>query len=546
MTSALQPEDPRTLGRYALIERLGEGGMGVVYLGRDPDGTLVAVKVIRAEFARDPNFRDRFRSEVNRAREVPAFSTAEVLDADPDHEPPYLVVEYIDGPSLADVIRDQGPLRGGNLHGVAVGVATALAGIHSAGIVHRDLKPGNVLFALGSPKVIDFGIAKGVDATSNHTQPQQMVGTLSYMSPERFNSGDVTPAADIFAWGAVVAYAATGHSPFATDNPVSTVGRILTETPDLTGLPASLAPVVGRALAKDPGQRPTAQELLRELTAGPSPDTVPLVSSTAAPAASSTAAPAASSAAAPPAPSPGPRSRRRVAIAVAVSTVVLAGVAAGVWASGRSSSSGATGSPDPTGSSVVSAPWDTETEIFDPLLAPALWQPYQNDDGTCSYDGALVLQTATSIECDSGPDRALAGDITIGVDAEMSAGACTSLWFRWSADGENGYSAMVCAEYVSVQIKNDGKIAHTELRSVDDGTLTRLAIEDDGPHPITVQVTGDDVTVSVDGREIMTADLSLGDPAGARHTSGTVTFGALTVNDQPVRVTLRNVHITLS
>ncbi|WP_203794547.1 serine/threonine-protein kinase, partial [Actinoplanes derwentensis] len=216
MTSRLRPEDPRHLGRYELISRLGEGGMGAVFLGRDPQGTLVAVKVIKAEYARDESFRARFRSEVNRAREVPAFCTAEVLDADPDHETPYLVVEYVDGPSLAEVIRDQGPLRGGSLHSVAVGVASALVAIHSAGIVHRDLKPANVLFALGAPKVIDFGIAKAVEATSHHTRAQEMVGTLSYMSPERFDAGadqNLTPAADIFAWGAVVAYAATGHNP---------------------------------------------------------------------------------------------------------------------------------------------------------------------------------------------------------------------------------------------------------------------------------------------------------------------------------------------
>ncbi|GAA2511646.1 hypothetical protein Ahu01nite_066940 [Winogradskya humida] len=130
-----------------MISRLGQGGMGDVFLARDPAGTPVAVKVIRAQYALDENFRARFRSEVNRAREVPAFCTAEVLDADPDHETPYLVVEYVDGPSLAEVVRSQGPLRGGSLHSVAVGVASALVAIHSAGIVHRDLKPANVLFA---------------------------------------------------------------------------------------------------------------------------------------------------------------------------------------------------------------------------------------------------------------------------------------------------------------------------------------------------------------------------------------------------------------
>src|SRR5689334_2198809 len=250
--------------------------MGTVYLARARDGRRVAVKVIKPENSRDAEFRARFRSEVEKARRVPPFCTAEVLDADPDHETPYLVVEYVDGSSLAEVVREQGPLSSATVHGVAIGVATALVAIHSAGIVHRDLKPANVLFALGSPKVIDFGIAKAVEATSHHTRAEEMVGTLAYMSPERFTpeaDQKLSPAADVFAWGALVAYAATGRSPFAGDSPAATAGRILTQPPRLDGVPAGLAGIVGRALAKDPAQRPTAQELLLELTAGPDQDT---------------------------------------------------------------------------------------------------------------------------------------------------------------------------------------------------------------------------------------------------------------------------------
>jgi eukaryotic-like serine/threonine-protein kinase len=265
----LRAGDPARLGDYELLGRLGAGGMGVVYLGRTPQGRQVAIKAIRAEYAGDHEFRARFRSEVNRVRQVPPFSTAEVLDADPDHDPPYLVVEYVDGPSLADLVRQRGPLTGSALHQVAVGIATALTAIHGAGVIHRDLKPANVLFALGGPKVIDFGIARPLEATSQHTATDQMVGTVAYMAPERLDPalGQVGQAADIFAWGAVVTYAATGRTPFAADSAPATAMRILTQRPDLTGLTGPLRDLVEQTLAKNPAARPTARQLLDALLA---------------------------------------------------------------------------------------------------------------------------------------------------------------------------------------------------------------------------------------------------------------------------------------
>ncbi|WP_433373924.1 WD40 repeat domain-containing serine/threonine protein kinase [Actinoplanes sp. CA-142083] len=267
-TSALRIDDPVLLGGYELLARLGEGGMGTVYLARGRDGRAVAIKVIKPENSRDAEYRARFRSEVDRARRVPPFCTAEVLDADPDHETPYLVVEFVDGPSLADVVRDQGPLTAANVHGVAIGVATALVAIHGAGIIHRDLKPANVLFTLGTPKVIDFGIAQPTEPTSQHTRPDHVVGTIAYMAPERFDTDrqrPLTPAADVFAWGVVVTYAATGHLPFAGDSPVATVGQILIQPPDLDGLTGGLRELVASALEKDPARRPSAAELLDRL-----------------------------------------------------------------------------------------------------------------------------------------------------------------------------------------------------------------------------------------------------------------------------------------
>ena len=264
----LRPEDPRHLGGYELLGTLGEGGMGRVYLARSATGRLVAIKVIRTTLAEREDFRRRFRKEAERAATVPSFCTAEVLDADPDHEPPYLVIEYIDGPSLSYVINTSGPLSTANLYSLAIGMAAALTAIHGAGVIHRDLKPSNVLLAPGSAKVIDFGISRPVDASATSSTGNHVLGTVAYMSPERFGADagqTLTPAADIFAWGAVVAFAGTGRVPFPADSLAQIALRIMTDPPELIGLVGPLRDLVAQALAKDPQERPTARELLDRL-----------------------------------------------------------------------------------------------------------------------------------------------------------------------------------------------------------------------------------------------------------------------------------------
>lgn len=260
----LHPGDPRQAGGVRLLGRLGEGGMGVVFLGQDGDGRLVAVKVIRAEFARDRRFRARFAAEAVAARRVARFCTAQVLDAGTDGDLAYLVTEYIEGPTLTAAVQQDGPMRGSTLDGLAIGVAAALNGIHAAGVVHRDLKPGNVVLSRVGPKVIDFGIARALDDLESLTESGNFVGTPAYMAPEQFR-GTTTTATDVFSWGAVVTFAATGRPPFGTGAPYELMHRILSDPPDLGGLEHPLRGLVARALDKEPGGRPTARALLLAL-----------------------------------------------------------------------------------------------------------------------------------------------------------------------------------------------------------------------------------------------------------------------------------------
>jgi eukaryotic-like serine/threonine-protein kinase len=261
----LLDSDPRRVGRYRLSARLGSGGMGVVYLGAAEDGPPVAVKVLRAQLAEDREFRTRFGREVAALVRVEGVCTVRVIEADTTAARPFLVTEYADGPSLAEYIGAHGALAAPMLYGLATGLAEALTAIHAAGIVHRDLKPSNVLLTGTGPKVIDFGIAQAQDATSL-TRPGVTIGSTGFQAPEQITAGRSGTPADIFAWGVTIVYAASGQPPFGTGTPESIMFRILHAQPDLISVPAEVRPLVAVTLAKEPGNRPTARELLDSLT----------------------------------------------------------------------------------------------------------------------------------------------------------------------------------------------------------------------------------------------------------------------------------------
>ena len=265
--ASLRAGDPVRIGHYRLTARLGSGGMGVVYLGVDPDrrdGSQVAVKVLRPELADDPEFRRRFRREVSVLMRVRGVCTVRVIEADTESARPFMVTEYAEGPSLAEYIDTYGRLAPDMLYGLATGLAEALTVIHAAGIVHRDLKPSNVILTDAGPKVIDFGIAQVLDATSM-TKTGMMVGSAGFMAPEQV-SGRPGPAADIFVWGVTLAYAATGQSPFGTGESHAILYRVVHGDPDITAMPEPLRSLVAATLTKEPERRPTARQLLDRLT----------------------------------------------------------------------------------------------------------------------------------------------------------------------------------------------------------------------------------------------------------------------------------------
>ncbi|MFD0225509.1 outer membrane protein assembly factor BamB family protein [Streptomyces hirsutus] len=265
MVDQLTQHDPRRIGPFEVLGRLGAGGMGLVYLARSASGRRVAIKTVRTELAEDQLFRVRFTREVEAARAVSGFYTAAVVDADPRAAVPWLATAYVPAPSLEEIVNECGPLPAQAVRWLAAGVAEALHSIHGAGLVHRDLKPSNVLVVEDGPRVIDFGIASGVSNT-RLTMTNVAVGTPAYMSPEQAkDSRSVTGASDVFSLGSTLVFAATGHAPFHGANPVETVFMLLREGPDLDGLPDELRPLIESCMQMEAPARPSPADLQSQL-----------------------------------------------------------------------------------------------------------------------------------------------------------------------------------------------------------------------------------------------------------------------------------------
>ncbi|WP_151479639.1 serine/threonine-protein kinase [Streptomyces albicerus] len=258
-------DEPTVVGPYRLLGRLGSGGMGRVYLGRSAGGRTVAVKIVHPHFALDEEFRARFRREVEAARRVGGAYTAPVLDADPEAPVPWVATAYAAGPSLTGAVTDAGPLPDHSVRVLGAGLAEALSAVHGLGLVHRDVKPSNVLLTLDGPLLIDFGIARATDGTASLTSTGVSIGSPGYMSPEQILGKGVTGAADVFSLGAVLAYAATGSSPFPGDSSAALLYKVVHEEPELGALSGDLRDVVAECLSKDPSGRPSPSALASRL-----------------------------------------------------------------------------------------------------------------------------------------------------------------------------------------------------------------------------------------------------------------------------------------
>ncbi|MBB4790760.1 serine/threonine protein kinase [Streptomyces nodosus] len=256
----LRREDPRVIGSFRLHRRLGAGGMGVVYLGSDKRGQRVALKVIRPDLAEDQEFRSRFAREVSAARRIRGGCTARLVAADLEADRPWFATQYVPGPSLHDKVAEDGALTAAEVAAVGAALSEGLVAVHEAGVVHRDLKPSNILLSPKGPRIIDFGIAWATGA-STLTHVGTAVGSPGFLAPEQVRGAAVTPATDVFALGATLAYAATGDSPFGHGSSEVMLYRVVHEEPQLHGVPDALAPLVHACLAKDPEERPSTLQL---------------------------------------------------------------------------------------------------------------------------------------------------------------------------------------------------------------------------------------------------------------------------------------------
>ncbi|GLW51110.1 serine/threonine protein kinase [Streptomyces sp. NBRC 14336] len=385
----LHKDDPKSLGGYRLVDRLGAGGMGVVYRGRARSGRDVAVKVVHAQYAADAVFRTRFRQEIEAVRKVSGAFTAPVVDADPEADRPWMATQYVPGRSLASRIRELGPLPEERLRRLALGLVEALRDIHRAGVVHRDLKPANVLLADDGPRVIDFGISRAAENLPL-TETGQMIGTPPFMSPEQLTDArSVGPPSDVFSLGALLTYTLTGRGPFDADSPYLTAYRVVHDEPVLDGVRQPLRSVLERCLAKDPAERPgldhLAQEFARLLPEEDPADDLPTVTP-------GGGLPHESDTGAPPFTAPARRHRRLRPALAATGAVVLALTAYLLtvpgWAEVEGEGDGGTVSEE----AAASSRW---------AVLPDGWQPWQTTVHATAERGVRKGRTVADYQSDA-------------------------------------------------------------------------------------------------------------------------------------------------
>jgi hypothetical protein len=367
-----RPGDPEMLGRHRILGRLGAGGMGVVYLAEGPFGQ-VAVKLIREDLADDPDFRRRFQREVQACFRVGGTRTVRLVDFELAAARPWLATEFVDALNLAEHVREHGPLSADEQLLLGAGLAEALLSIHATGLIHRDFKPSNVLWTAHGPKVIDFGIAAAADA-AGLTSTGHFVGTPGWHSPEQVSGQEVTGAADIFAWGGLLCYAATGKPPFGSGTPELVLHRVAAAEPivDRELIAPALREPVASAMARDPAARPTAADLYAALI-GPVPSDVNLPVTRVLVSKPGDTPPATPVAVAPTPPwsatvaagqgapaSPRPRRSRKLIAAFVVGGVLLlaaAGTIAGLVATRGGGDGGTPASADTSADFTADAPW---------------------------------------------------------------------------------------------------------------------------------------------------------------------------------------------
>ncbi|MFI0963582.1 serine/threonine-protein kinase [Streptomyces sp. NPDC021080] len=509
---SLHKDDPRTLDGYRIVDRLGSGGMGVVYLGRSRSGREVAVKVVHAQYAQDDVFRARFRQEIEAVRKVSGAFTAPVVGADPEASRPWMATQYVPGPALSALIHDTGPLKGARLRLLALGLVEALRDIHRAGVVHRDLKPGNVLMAEDGPRVIDFGISR---ATENLplTETGHVIGTPPFMSPEQFEDArSVGPASDVFSLGALLVFAATGSGPFDADSPYTTAYRVMHEEPSVDAVAEPLRSLLIRCLAKKAGDRPGLEELGREFAetlpepAAGDPETVALRLPPAAPTREEPTQAAA-------APCPARRSRRRWPLLAATATVLAAAVGAYFLFDPFHRPDGSTASKGSTPSDRASS----GTARWDPL--PAGWKPWRTSVFGAALSGVTrpmneeAGYAGKTLSCAMGEDALYCGGA--GLFPVRVDGATGRL--AWRADSvpsgvaRENYDSTVLGEYDGVLLVRQSVVSSSggpraaKVLALDSGTgelLWSRTMNDETVQPALVG----DLLLVPDGKRVTARD----------------------------------------